>query len=59
MPDTQALDLTEGDVREPISQAVEQIASIAETKQVPLNVHLPNMEVLACVDGKTHLPYCT
>ena len=26
-----ALDLTEGDVREPISQAVEQIASIAET----------------------------
>ena len=47
-----ALDLTEGDVREPISQAVEQIASIAETKQVPLNVHLPNMEVLACVDAR-------
>lgn len=47
-----ALDLTEGDVRGPISQAVEQIASIAETKQVPLNVHLPNMEVLACVDAR-------
>ena len=46
------MDLAEGDVREPISQAVEQVAGIAETKQVPLDVHLPNMEVLACVDAR-------
>lgn len=46
------LDLTESDVREPIRQSVEQVADIAKTKHVPLNVHLPNVGVLACVDTR-------
>lgn len=47
-----ALDLIENDIREPIRQAVEQVAGIAQAKQVSLDVDLPNVEVPAIVDTR-------
>lgn len=47
-----ALDLVDTDVREPIETAVEQVTGIAQAKQVPLHVYLPNVQVLARIDSR-------
>lgn len=47
-----ALDLVEADIREPIEQSVEAISAIAQTKHVPLDVHMPNVEVLVRIDTR-------
>lgn len=47
-----ALDLVETDVREPIETAVDQVTGIAQAKQVPLHVYLPNVQVLARIDSR-------
>ena len=44
--------MVEADIREPIEQSVEAISAIAQTKHVPLDVHMPNVEVLVRIDTR-------
>lgn len=45
-----AVDLADADIRDPVNDAVEQVAGIAAAKQVSIRTILPNVQVLAKVD---------
>ena len=47
-----ALDLVETDLREPVSTAADQVAGIAQAKQVPIHLYLPNVQVLTRIDSR-------